>query len=69
MSLEVMQRLAAATPGFDPVLARFRDEWAGEPETPWYVGIGEFAHYLATSYEQGRTQDFPAVFSVVEDRH
>ena len=67
MSLEVMQRLAAASPGFVPVLARFRDDWAEEPATPWYVGIGEFAHYLATSYEQGQTQDFAAVFSVVEE--
>jgi hypothetical protein len=65
---EVMPLLVAACPSF-------REPWKRYLACPsyqeglLYVDLSEFAHHLVELMETGSTQEFPAVFEVVERLH
>jgi len=64
-SREAVETIIATVPDFEPRYQRFLAEWQGE-DTPWYLAMGELAHYIVESYEQGTTAQYQKLFSAVE---
>jgi uncharacterized protein (DUF433 family) len=62
---EAVETIIATVPDFQPRFQRFLADWQGE-DTPWYLAMGELAHYIVESYEQGNTAQFQKLFSTVE---
>jgi len=63
----VISLLLKASPSFKDKLEEHYKDW-GE-ETSLYLVAGEFARHLVTSYEKGYTEEFPAVFELLEKLH
>ena len=63
---EQIEQLVAAAPNFRNRWEGFLEKWEGEEVPPWFVGVGELAHYVVESYAQGVTVEFPNFFSTVE---
>ncbi len=67
---QMMPALLAACPTFEPAWRQFLKEWENEPtEPPLYVALADFARCLTSMLEEGRTDEFPAVFAVIERLH
>jgi len=64
-SQEAFQTIIATVPDFQPRYQSFLADWQGEA-TPWYLAMGELAHYVVEAYEQGDTTQYQKLFSAVE---
>lgn len=64
-SRKAFETITAKVPDFQPRYERFLAEWQGE-DTPWYLAMGELAHYIVELYEQGNTSQYQKLFSAVE---
>ena len=64
-SREAFETIIATVPDFQPRYQTFLADWKGE-DTPWYLAMGEVAHYIVESYEQGNTAQYQELFSAVE---
>lgn len=64
-SQEAFESLISTVPDFRPRYQRFLADWLGEA-TPWYLAMGELAHYVVDTYEQGDTTKYVELFSSIE---
>ena len=64
-SREAIETIIATIPDFRPRWQKFLEDWQGE-ETPWYLAMGEIAHYVVHEYEQGDRAQLVPFFSAVE---
>jgi hypothetical protein len=64
-SRDTFESIIAVLPDFQPRWQSFQAERQGQ-ETPWYLAMGELAHYIVKSYERGDTTRFEDLFSAVE---
>lgn len=62
---EAFETIVATVPDFQPQYQRFLAGWQGE-DTPWYLAMGELAHYIVECFEQGDTSRYQELFSAVE---
>jgi len=62
---ELFETLIAADPDFQPRYQEFLSDWQGQ-EIPWYLAMGELAHYIVEAYEQGKTHQYQDLFSAIE---
>ena len=62
---EAVETIVATIPDFQPRYQKFLADWQGE-ETPWYLAMGELAHYVVECYEQDDTTQYQKLFSAVE---
>lgn len=65
VSQEAFETIVATVPDFQPRCQTFLAEWQGE-DTPCYLAMGELAHYIVESYEQGDTAQYQELFPAVE---
>jgi hypothetical protein len=63
---EQIEPLVAAALNFRNRWEAFLREWEGEEAPPWYVGIGELAHYVVESHAKGAEVEFPNLFGTIE---
>ena len=61
-----VEKIIATVPGFQTQWQGFLKEWEKETSPPWYLGMGELAHYLVENYAQRATAEFPELFASVE---
>ena len=48
----------------------FFEEWKNDKNgIPYYICLGDFAHYLINKIENSETDDFPKIFDVIEKLH
>jgi hypothetical protein len=66
VSPEDMERIVASVPGFRTCWDGFLKEWEKEEPLPYYLGMGELAHYVVENYSRGITTELPDLFSVIE---
>jgi hypothetical protein len=64
---QVMPLLLNACPSFSKRWEEHRAFY--EEEELLYVDLGEFAHHLVELQQTSRTQEFPAVFEIIERMH
>lgn len=70
---EMMNPMLDASPSFRPIWDEFVAEWVpsleedGQNDLPEYLALSELANHLIKRLEAGETQEFPAVFAVVEN--
>jgi hypothetical protein len=64
-SREAFETIIATAPDFQPTYQRFLADWQGE-DTPWYLAMGELAHYVVEAYGQGNAAQCQKLFSTVE---
>jgi len=64
-SREAFETIIATVPDFQPRYQTFLADWQGE-DTPWYLAMGELAHYIVDAYEQANTSLYEELFSAVE---
>jgi hypothetical protein len=62
---EAFETIIATVPDFQPRYQKFLVHWHGE-DIPWYLAMGELAHYIVEAYEQGDTSRYQELFSAVE---
>src|SRR5215472_8625911 len=62
---EAFETIIATVPDFQPRYQKFLVDWQGE-DIPWYLAMGELAHYIVEAYEQGDTAQYQELFSAVE---
>ena len=65
----MFQPLLEADPSLIPLWKDFVEEWEGEPEQPLYLALARVARHLIGQLKAGETDNFPAVFDVVEQWH
>jgi hypothetical protein len=63
---EMFEPMLTACPTFRAAYEGFLADWAGDPDKPQYLALAELARHLVSNLREGQTQDFPAVFAVVE---
>jgi hypothetical protein len=63
---EDVEQIIATVPGFQTQWQEFLKEWEKETSPPWYLVMGELAHYLVERYAQQATAEFPQLFASVE---
>lgn len=63
--------LLAACPSFEPTWREFVEESEHHPdqEPLYYIALGDLARHLVERLRSGATEEFPAVFQVVERWH
>ncbi|WP_076859699.1 DUF7674 family protein [Bradyrhizobium mercantei] len=67
---DMFDPMLVACPAFVPAWHAFVNEWEGsEDDLPYYVALGDLAHHLVEQLDAGATQNFEAVFDVVERWH
>jgi len=59
------ETIIAAVREFRPRWHEFLSDWRAE-EIPWYLAMGELAHYVVEAYQRGNTGQFTDLFSAVE---
>jgi len=64
-SREAFETIIATVPDFQPKYQSFLADWQGEA-TPWYLAMGELAHYVVDAYEQDHTTQYSNLFPAVE---
>lgn len=64
--LSAVEDLVKLVPGFQSEWREFLDEWQHEPDIPFYVGMGQLAHYLVESFERGDISELGPFFAGVE---
>jgi hypothetical protein len=63
---EDVELIVASVPGFRTGWERFLKNWESETSPPYYLGMGELAHYIVGNYAQGITTELPDLFTTVE---
>lgn len=64
---QMFELMLAACPSFAPAWAEFCAEWKQEPgDPPLYVALGYLSRHLVEQHRSGVTEEFPAVFQVIE---
>jgi NTP pyrophosphatase (non-canonical NTP hydrolase) len=63
---EDIENLVGAVPGFRKSFQMFLQEWEPKGSLPWYLAMGELAHYVVESYGRGITEEFADLFATVE---
>jgi hypothetical protein len=64
---DMFEPMLVACPVFVPVWRAFLNEWEdSEEELPYFVALGDLARHLVEQLDAGATQNFEAVFAVVE---
>ena len=67
---DMFEPMLAACPTFEPAWRVFLNEWEDRKERlPYYLALGDLARHLVEQLEAGTTQQFEAVFDVVERWH
>lgn len=68
---QMFEPLLAACPSFQSAWDEFLEESARHPdqEPLYYIALGDLAHHLVELFRSGTTEEFPAVFHVVERWH
>jgi hypothetical protein len=67
---EMVQPMLAACPSFIPTWREFIAEWKDDRAgPPLYVALGDLARHLVELLQQGKTEQFDAIFDVVERWH
>ncbi len=69
MYTSLMLEIVEVVPGFRPQWEAFVEMWSDEEYAPLYSAMGDLASYLVDCYEQGKTAEFPALFSLVETQY
>jgi hypothetical protein len=68
---QMFELMLAACPSFRPAWAEFCVDWGkkepGDP--PHYIALGDLARHLVEQLRSGVSEEFPAVFQVVERWH
>jgi hypothetical protein len=62
-SREAFETIIATVPDFQPRYQKFLADWQGE-DPPWYLAMGELAHYIVESYEDNTAQYQELCFGV-----
>jgi hypothetical protein len=62
---EAFETIIATVPDFEPRYQKFLADWQGE-ETPWYLAMGELAHYIVETYGEGNTSVYKDLFATIE---
>ncbi len=68
----MMKPMLLACPSFVPTWERFLQQWRapdGTRDLPLYLALSELADHLIAKLERGETDDFSAVFAVIERWH
>jgi hypothetical protein len=66
----MFEPMLAVCPSFAPAWAEFRAEWEKRRvDLPVYIALDELARHLIERLRSGATEEFPAVFQVVERWH
>ncbi len=60
------EKIIVSVPDFQPRYQEFLADWQDE-DTPWYLAMGELAHYIVETYEQGDTGSYAALFSSIDE--
>lgn len=63
---DMFEPLLVACPTFRPTYEEFLEEWALEVDKPYYLALADFTRHIVGELEAGRTEQFPAIFAVVE---
>lgn len=63
---EMFELILAADPSFRPRWVHFSDEWGEDAHAPLYLALSSLAEHIAECLRTGSTDNFGAVFSVVE---
>ena len=63
---EDVEKIIATVPGFQAQWQEFLMEAEKETSPPWFLVMGELAHYLVEKYAQQTTAEFPQLFASVE---
>jgi hypothetical protein len=68
---EMFEPMLAACPSFQSAWREFFEESGRHPnqEPLYYIALGELARHLVERFRSGATEEFPAVFQVVERWH
>jgi hypothetical protein len=68
---QMFEQMLAACPSFEPVWREFVEESERHPDQDplYYIVLGDLARHLVERLRSGATQEFPAVFQVVERWH
>ena len=67
---QMFEPMLAACPSFTPAWTEFCANWEKEPgDRPLYLALSDFARHLVERLLSGVTEEFPAVFQVVERWH
>jgi hypothetical protein len=67
---DMFEPMLVACPIFLPAWRAFLNEWEdSKEELPYYLALGDLAHHLVEQLDAGATQNFEAVFDVVERWH
>jgi hypothetical protein len=62
---EAFESIILTVPGFQRRYQKFLADWQDQ-DTPWYLAMGELAHYIVETYEQGDTTKYLDLFSSIE---
>lgn len=66
---QMLPLLVEACPSFAPNWREFVDEWKDKGDLPLYLVLADLAKHLVSKLAAGETEDFAAVFAVVERLH
>lgn len=67
---DMFEPMLVACPAFVPAWHAFLNEWKdSDEELPYYLALGDLAHHLVEQLDAGATQNFEAVFDVIERWH
>ena len=67
---DMFEPMLIACPAFVPAWNAFLNEWKdNNEELPHYLALGDLAHHLVERLDAGTTQNFEAVFDVIEQWH
>lgn len=68
---QMFEPILAACPSFEPVWREFVEESERYPdqEPLYYIVLGDLARHIVERFRSGATEEFPAVFQVVERWH
>jgi hypothetical protein len=68
---QMFEPLLAACPSFEPTWRTFLEESGRHPEQEplYYIALGDLARHLVERLRSNATEEFPAVFQVVERWH
>ena len=66
---QMIPLLIDASPSFAKVWEDLQKEWAGEPDLPDYVVLGDFARHMCSLLSEGDEETLMRIFVVIERLH
>lgn len=64
--IAMMEAIIAASPEFAPTFSEFVDEWANEPELPYYLALADYSRHLIQLLEAKACDGLQAAFKTIE---